>query len=49
MVAEAEKNGNFVIPAEYKTDFEFTDGATTYTATYKLVEGVNTWEITEKP
>ena len=43
------ETGYFVIPAEYKTNFEFTDGATAYTATYKLVEGVNTWEITEKP
>ena len=43
------ETGYFVIPAEYKTNFEFTDGATTYTATYKLVEGVNTWEITQKP
>ncbi len=38
----------FVIPAEYKTDFTFTDGGTTYTATYSLVDGNDTWTIAKQ-
>ncbi len=43
------ETGYFVIPADYNTDFTFTEDGTAMTATYALKDGIDTWTISETP
>ena len=39
----------FTVPADYKSDFTFTDGSTGKTATYSNADGKDSWTIADTP